>query len=161
MIAHHKVCFSQRLSVDPEIQSPFPKASSSVSPPIQNANLARPDPYSSYTYNGARSSSVAGSTDDSHTDSEAERGGGRPSFKRLASQTLGPEQSKRPMLQSHDAGHLSGSALDDEPVHEDDSHHIPRTMMSANAAAAERTRRMSAPTMAQPAGVALTGTGYA
>jgi hypothetical protein len=123
---------------------------SSVSPPSQNAIAMPPRPNTAnayhptaYTYDpSVRGTSTAASTDDgSGNSSDPERGAGRPNFKRLASQTLGPEHAKAPRYASYDGVTDGASALDEDGL-EDDSQRVPRMMASA---AAERQRRLSAP----------------
>jgi hypothetical protein len=144
-------------------------ASVSVSPPQNTLSIpVRPNTadafHSSYAYDMARpASSSATSADESSNSSDHERGGGggRPNFKRLASQTLGPDNAKRQMLYSHDGAPIyDDSALEDDAYHSSDVEHqdIPRMM----AAAADRQRRMSAPTSIPPPGQGvLAEAGYA
>ena len=71
----------------------------------------------------------------------------RPSFKRLASQTLGPESSKRAQL-SHDEGDGDGNGDEDDG---DSSPNSYTTIGSEHSAAIlDRRRRMSAPAVGPP-----------
>lgn len=83
--------------------------------------------------------SAGSDTDGSPGAAATAAGAGRPSFKRLASQTLGPANSKRAMV----AYEQGGSPFDDD--HDDEASYepaVPRQVVNLS----DRYRRMSAPT---------------